>query len=146
MNIALTELTSDQVIGLNRRVILDAHRKDPNCKQQHAVRDPGGLKGLVDSVFMQLTGAGYVNAPIEKMAGLLLYRIAEGQKFQDGNKRTALMSCVVFLGNNGHQIRTLRAETSDLLWGFAKDPSTGKAKYSEDDAIQFIFDNISPAF
>ena len=145
MKIALDVLTADQVVGLNRRVIMDAQRKDPACQQQHQVGDLGGLTSCVDSIFMQLRDVGYVHSPLEKMAGLLLYRIAEGQYFGDGNKRTALLSCVVFLGNNGHKIQTGRSETSDLLWGFAKDPATGVAKYGESDAIQFVFKSIYPA-
>lgn len=147
MKIALDVLTIDQVVGLNQRTIKDAHRKDPTCKQQHALRNSGGLSSCVDSIFMQIQGVnGYVHAPIEKMAGLLLYRIAEGQFFLDGNKRTALLSCVVFLGNNGHRLRLERQATSDLIWGFAKDANTGLAKYKEDDAIQFVFNEIYPVF
>jgi prophage maintenance system killer protein len=35
------------------------------------------------------------------MAGLLLYRIAEGQFFLDGNKRTAVVAATIFLRNHG---------------------------------------------
>ena len=80
------------------------------------------------------------------MAGLLLYRIAQGQFFLDANKRTALIAMVVFLGNNGHKIRIERGVVNDLMWGFAPpedDPGKGP-KYKQEDAIQFVFDNILP--
>ncbi|MCX6131799.1 MAG: type II toxin-antitoxin system death-on-curing family toxin [Proteobacteria bacterium] len=85
-----------------------------------------------------------MHLPIEKMAGLLLYRIAEGQFFLDGNKRTALLATFFFLKNNGYQLYIDEQRMDDLIWGFAKDPATGQAKYSENDAIQYIFDNIAP--
>ena len=147
MKITLDELTIDQVVGLNAAAVADAHRKNPGCQEKHFLRDRGGLAGCIDGIFTQVSGIkGYENGPLEKMAGLLLYRIAEKQFFENGNKRTALLSCRVFLGNNGHKIRVDANTTSDLLWGFAKDQTTGKAKYFETDAIQFVYDNIFPVF
>ncbi len=141
---SLVELTADQVVGLNGSAIKDAHRKDVNCQQKHALRDRGGLEGCLGGIFFQLSGKGYVHLPIEKMAGLILYRIAQGQFFLDGNKRTSLLSAFYFLGNNGYQLRIVRSVVNDLLWGFApsEDDPSQSPKYSENDAIQFIFDNI----
>ena len=85
-----------------------------------------------------------MHLPIEKMAGLLLYRIAEGQFFMDGNKRTAIFAAWFFLANNGYSLYIDENRLNDLIWGFPKDPVTGLAKYSEDDAIQYMFDNIMP--
>lgn len=143
MSSSIVELRTEEVIGLNRRVIEFARREDPACKQLHGVRSQAGLSGCVGGVFYQTGGAGYINLPLEKMAGLLLFRIAQGQFFLDGNKRTAFYSMVVFLGNNGNNVRTEQSVLSDLIWGFATGPN-GKPKYTEDDAVQFVFDNIIP--
>lgn len=144
MKIPLAEITTAQIIGLNRTVIAEARSKDPKCKQQHRVNDRNKLEARVSSIFQQLNGIGYVHLPIEKMAGLLLYRIAEAQAFEDGNKRTALISMVAFLHNNGHRIRIHRQTVNDLIWGFAVPMTGGSAKYNESDSIQYIFDNILP--
>lgn len=141
--IRLIELEPRHVIGMNFKAIQDAHRKDPNCTQRHQLVRPHDLQSCLGSIFFQ-TGPGYIHLPIEKMAGLLLYRIAEGQFFLDGSKRTALLATFFFLKNNGYQLYIDEPRLDDLIWGFAKDPGTGIAKYSEDDAIQYIFDNIIP--
>lgn len=146
MNIALCELTPEQVIGINQSVIKKDHQWNPNSQQKHAVRNLSGLKGCIGGIFQQLNPKGYVHLPLEKMAGLLLYRIAQGQFFLDANKRTALNAMKVFLHNNGHQIRIDKKVVSDLVWGFAppiNDPNQ-PPKYKEDDSVQWVFDNILP--
>lgn len=141
--IQLIELEARHVDGFNQSVIKQAHRNDPACQQQHQLVRPNDLMGCLGGIFYQ--GAkGYVHLPLEKMAGLLLYRIAQGQFFMDGSKRTAVTAAWAFLRNNGHELYIDRKRLDDLLWGFAKDPQTGVAKYSEHDAIQYIFDNIMP--
>ncbi|WP_414697029.1 Fic family protein [Oligoflexus sp.] len=101
--IRLIELQSREVEGLNRRAIEDVHRKDPACKQQHRLVRAGDLSGCLAGIFYQ-SQAGYMHLPIERMAGLLLYRIAEGQFFMDGNKRTAIFAAWFFLANNGYSL------------------------------------------
>jgi prophage maintenance system killer protein len=89
VKIILNELTVVQIVGLNERAILDARRKDPACQQQHVLVKYGDLASCLAGVYYQSV-SGYMHLPLEKMAGLLLYRIAEGQFFMDGNKRTAV--------------------------------------------------------
>lgn len=141
--ISLNELEVIHITGLNAKVIQDARKKDPACRQSHQLVRPNDLSSCLGGIFFQ-TGPGYVHLPIEKMAGLLLYRVAEGQFFMDGNKRTALLATWFFLKNNGCDLFVDRQKLNDLIWGFAKDTSTAIAKYSEKDAIQYIYDNISP--
>ncbi len=144
MSIGLHHLTDTQVIGCNYRAISDARRKDPDCEQKHQIVRRGDLLSALGSIFYEDSKQGYVNLPIEKMAGLILHRIAEGQFFLDGNKRTALLSCFYFLQNNGYTLRIDQGKINDLLWEFGLDPLTQKRKYTEDDAIQYIMDNIMP--
>ena len=146
MNISINEITADQIVGLNQCVIRYAHSIDPHSQAKHAVRNLSGLKGCVGGIFQQLSPNGYVHLPLEKMAGLPLFRVAQGQFFLDGNKRTALLATKAFLHNNGHQIRIERKIVSDLIWGFASpvsDPSL-PPRYKESDAIQWVFDNVLP--
>lgn len=146
MNVGLVEIVPDQVAGLNRGMIAKARQWNPKSKEQYDLVRPSDLKSCIGGIFQQLIPNGYVHLPLEKMAGLLLHRIAEGQFFKDGNKRTALLSAVTFLQNNGHRLRVERDIVRDLMWGFAKPMgvANAKAKYGEADAIQFIFDNILP--
>ena len=145
MSWPLQELTADQVDGINARVIIDMRRKDTACQQKHVLVNSAGLQSCLGGVFYQSV-QGYAHIPLEKIAGMLLYRLAQGQYFLDGNKRTAIASCFYFLANNGHSLRTDRKTVNDLLWGFARsevDPSA-PARYDIGDAIQFVFDNITP--
>src|SRR4051794_30904685 len=112
MTMQLVELTADEVAGLNQKIVLDDRLRKPGSTATHVLRNASGLQGCVGGVFMQLQ-SGYVHLPLEKIAGLLLYRIAQGQFFLDGNKRTALLSCVCFLWNNGHRLRMPRDEVSN---------------------------------
>jgi prophage maintenance system killer protein len=88
--------------------------------------------------------SGYVHLPLEKMAGLLLHRISQGQYFFDGNKRTGVLACAIFLQNHGLQLKLDRVQVAELVWGFAAPMDGSLAKYGEDDAIQFVFDNVLP--
>lgn len=76
------------------------------------------------------------------MAGLLLYRIAQGQFFLDGNKRTAVKSVEVFLIKNGYGIHWNRKEIKNLLWGFGHVLPDGQHPLSEVDAIEYVESNI----
>jgi death-on-curing family protein len=143
MMMRLMELEPSHVIGLNKKSIQDAHRKDPHSAQKHQLIRPSDLQSCLGAIFHQ-SSRRYVHLPIEKIAGLLLYRIAEGQFFMDGNKRTALLSAVFFLRNNGYQLYIDENRMEALIWGFAKDPVTGTSKFNEPDAIHYVFDNILP--
>ena len=85
-----------------------------------------------------------MHSPLEKMAGLLLYRIAQGQFFLDGNKRTAVVAATIFLCNHGLLLRLDRPTVNDLMCGFAVGEGGVPAKYRDQDAVQFVFDNVMP--
>lgn len=143
MSAYLIEITADQIIGLNRKA-LEAHKKKyPSSQLLHQIVRPNDLASCIGGIFYQ-TAAGYAHLPIEKMAGLILYRVAQGQFFADGNKRTGLLSMWYFLENNGYKIHIDRAEVGELMWGFApdEDKPVSPPKYTEADAIQFVFNNI----
>lgn len=143
MTAFLKEISLDEVVGLNRAAIERHNLLNPSDNQNHQLVRPNDLASCIGGIFYQSQN-GYSHLPLEKMAGLLLYRIAEGQFFEDGNKRTALLSCITFLGNNGYRLRTERKEVRELLLGFAKPNADIDPRYDENDSIQFIFDNILP--
>ena len=49
-------------------------------------------------------GGEYLHADLFEMAAAYAFHIAENQPFLDGNKRTALVSALVFLDINGFEI------------------------------------------
>lgn len=69
----------------------------------------GGIRGirdegLLDSAVMTPQasfGGEYLHADLFEMAAAYAFHIAENQAFFDGNKRTALVSALVFLDING---------------------------------------------
>jgi death-on-curing protein len=69
----------------------------------------GGASGICDEVLLEsavaapqatMTGEPLISDPIEIAAAYLFY-LCRNHPFIDGNKRTALASCLVFLGANG---------------------------------------------
>jgi death on curing protein len=65
----------------------------------HGIRD----KGLLESAVMMPQasfGGEYLHKDLFEMAAAYAFHIAENQRFLDGNKRTALVSALVFLDIN----------------------------------------------
>ena len=64
-------------------------------------------KGLLESAVMTPQasfGGEYLHQDLFEMAAAYAFHIAENQPFLDGNKRTALVSALVFLDINGFEI------------------------------------------
>lgn len=139
----IKEMTVDQVSGLNRRAIEDKKKRDPTCKENHNLVRPGDLSSALGSIFYQSV-KGYHNLPVEKMAGMLLYRISQRQAFENGNKRTALLTCGFFLHNHGLKLRVDTNALYSLLNGFATGADGTPPTNDEQDAIQYVFDNVMP--
>lgn len=133
----ITELTLNEVIGFNRRAILDGNRRDPARREQHNLIRTDVLQSALAGIFFQ-SGQGYMNLPVEKMAALLLCRISQGQAFENGNKRTAVLSAYFFLWNHGLKLKVQTDEIVSLLWDLAN-----KVK-NEDDVFNFILNNVFP--
>src|SRR5829696_6639768 len=64
-------------------------------------------KGLLESAVMMPQasfGGEYLHTDLFEMAAAYAFHIAENQPFLDGNKRTALVSALVFLDINGFEV------------------------------------------
>lgn len=69
----------------------------------------GGIRGIRDEGLLESAvmmaqasfGGEYLHADLFEMAAAYAFHIAENQTFLDGNKRTALVSALVFLDING---------------------------------------------
>jgi death-on-curing protein len=96
-------LTLDEVLGIHA----------------DQIRVYGGASGLHDlerlrsAISMPETSFDdeYLHPSVFEMAAAYLFHLARNHPFVDGNKRTALMCALVFLGLNGER---LRADPDDL--------------------------------
>ena len=74
-----------------------------NELHEYTGEDEKRLKALVNEVEQRANSEEFNEAIIQK-GSLLMYRIATGQHFHEGNKRTALVAGSAFLQMNGHSI------------------------------------------
>ena len=96
-------LTLDEVLGIHA----------------DQIRRYGGRSGLRDLGLLQSALAmpqttfddEFLHGTVFEMAAAYLFHLARNHPFTDGNKRTALMCALVFLGLNGYR---LIAESDDL--------------------------------
>ncbi len=96
----------ETLLAVNREVVA-------LTKETHRYRAADGrkLEGLVKEVELRADNQEFDEAVSEK-AALLVYRLASGQYFHAGNKRTALVAGLAFLMKNGH---TLNLEDEELV-------------------------------
>ena len=72
----------------------------------------GGINGIRDQGLLESAvampqasfGGEYLHTDLFHMAAAYAFHLAENQPFLDGNKRTALMSALVFLDLNGYVV------------------------------------------
>lgn len=69
----------------------------------HGIRDQGLLESAV-AMPQASFGGEYLHTDLFHMAAAYAFHLAENQPFLDGNKRTALMSALVFLDLNGYVV------------------------------------------
>lgn len=93
MSKSLKHLTVDAVKAIHREV-LAAHGGAAG------IRDETLLESAVAAPQASMMGQPLVSDPIEIAAAYLFY-ICKNHAFVDGNKRTALAACLVFLEENG---------------------------------------------
>jgi len=104
-------LTLDEVLGIHA----------------DQIRTYGGGSGVRDLALLRSALAmpettfdgEYLHPTVFEMAGAYLFHIARNHPFVDGNKRTALMCALVFLGLNGQRLATDPDELYQLVDGVA---------------------------
>ena len=93
MSETLKHLTVEAVKAIHREV-LAAHGGAVG------IRDETLLESAVAAPQASMMGQPLISDPLEIAAAYLFY-ISRNHPFLDGNKRTALAACLVFLENNG---------------------------------------------
>lgn len=87
----------------------------------------GGIQGIRDAGLLESAvmtaqasfGGEYLHQSIFEMAAAYAFHIAENQPFLDGNKRTALVSALVFLDINGIEILDANMKLYDAMIAIA---------------------------
>jgi death-on-curing protein len=87
----------------------------------------GGVPGLRDLALLSSSlGAvratfdgEYLHPSLFEMAGAYLFHVARNHPFVDGNKRTALMTALLFLWLNGHEAAAPDDDPASLVEGVA---------------------------
>jgi death-on-curing protein len=114
-------LTLDEVLGIHA----------------DQIRRYGGRPGLRDLGLLQSAlampettfGGEFLHGTVFEMAAAYLFHLARKHPFVDGNKRTALMSALVFLGLNGQRLDAESGALYELVDGVAAG-SVDKAEVS----------------
>lgn len=91
-------------IWIDEAAILAIHSRQ---LAEHGGGDGTRDSGLLDSAINRAKNLyHYGNPPpsIEDMAAAYAYGIAKNHPFIDGNKRSALVACILFLNRNGYDI------------------------------------------
>jgi death-on-curing protein len=104
-------LTLDEVLGIHA----------------DQIRTYGGGSGVRDLELLRSALAmpettfdgEYLHTTVFEMAGAYLFHIARNHPFVDGNKRTALMCALVFLGLNSERLEVDPDELYQLVDGVA---------------------------
>lgn len=102
----------------------------------------GGAPGIRDETFLRSAldrprnKWGYGERDLSALAGAYAYGLAKNHGFIDGNKRTAFLSIVVFLGLNGTDFNVDEAQAVVVIEQFAS------SHLSEDELVAWIKQSI----
>ncbi len=88
----------DTLVAVNREVV--ALTSEPHG---YSAADGRKLAELVEEVELRADNQEFDEAVVEKSA-LLVFKLASGQYFRSGNKRTALVAGAVTLAKNGYSV------------------------------------------
>jgi death-on-curing protein len=95
-------LTVPDVVEINRRMI--THFGGIFFEGDDNLANRGSLEYVLDEIHGSLYGQELYPDLFQK-AGLIAWRIIVGHIFHDGNKRTAMESCRLFLELNGYMLK-----------------------------------------
>lgn len=110
---SLSYLTIEEILRLHFQVIED-------FGGSHGVRDEGRLKSVVEAPRQDVFGKQQYKSVFEK-SGVYLRNIIGDHPFSDGNKRTAITVCGIFLTRNGSELSVEPKELEDFTMRVAVD-------------------------
>jgi death-on-curing protein len=109
----LTCLDLEEILRLHHQIIED-------YGGSHGVRDEGRLESVVEAPLQEAFGTEQYASLFEK-AAVYLRNIIGDHPFIDGNKRTALTVCGVFLLRNKHMLNAKPIVLEDFTVSIAND-------------------------
>jgi len=98
----LLYLSLEEILRVHFQVIKD-------FGGSHGVRDEGRLASVIAAPRLEVFGQQQYPTVYDK-AAVYLRNIIGDHPFTDGNKRTALTVCGIFLSRNGHKLTADQAE------------------------------------
>ncbi|MCX6139492.1 MAG: type II toxin-antitoxin system death-on-curing family toxin [Candidatus Kapabacteria bacterium] len=106
---------SQNEIHLTLDIVVEIHRRSiENYSGTLGVRDSALLESAIAAPQATFGGVSPYHDLVE-IAGAYLYFLCRNQPFIDGNKRTALAACIVFLRLNGTELRRDSSEWERLV-------------------------------
>ena len=125
---ALQVLTDSDIVEINRRMIKEFggsfYEGDNN------LLNPGSLEHVLEEIQGSLFGKEPFPSIFEKSAAICC-RIIQNHVFHDGNKRTGMEACRIFLELNGYKMKIDR-EVIDMALSIA----TSQVEF--EDVVQWI--------
>jgi death-on-curing protein len=102
MGSSLKTLSRDDLVEINRRMIQAFG--GVYFPQDQNLLFPGSLEHIFDAIQGMIFNVDQYPTVFEKAAGLA-WRIIVGHVFHDGNKRTGMEACRLFLEINGYEMK-----------------------------------------
>ena len=118
-------ITKQNVIAINEETIL---RDGGNFMPPHNFLHESNLDYLIDIIDAEMFGEPLYPTIADK-ASIYLYNIICNHIFSDGNKRTGLGVALVFLEENGYQLKD--AVTNEILLNFVIEVASGQKTLEE---------------
>ena len=106
-------LTLEEILRLHYQLVED-------FGGSHGVRDEGRLKSVIDAPTQSVFGQEQYPTILDK-AAVYLRNIVGDHPFSDGNKRTAITVCGIFLIRNGHELKVAPKILEDFTVKVATD-------------------------
>lgn len=128
-------LPDNEIIFLTKEEVLIIHKE---CIEKFGGTDKIRDLNLLDSALnqpKQSFNGKYLYDSVYKMAAAYLFFFSKNHAFIDGNKRTGLKCCLIFLMINGHKLLLNNDEAIDLT------EKCVIGKYKFDDIVKIIEDN-----
>jgi death-on-curing protein len=124
----LQVLTRADIVAINRRIIAEFggifFEGDDNLV------NPGSLEHALEEIQGSLFGQEIYPTIVEK-AAVIGWRIIANHVFHDGNKRTGMEVCYVFLRLNGYEMRIARDVIDTEVVDMALAIANGKVQLAE---------------
>lgn len=101
-------LSAEEIVAVNKRVLERLGQKATGLQYPH------GLSVVVEQPQMVVFGTE-LYPTIWLKAAYIMQKITKKHIFEDGNKRTAYISTLLFLHRNGYQLRLTTDEAEALI-------------------------------